>query len=749
MKRIIELPKRLLRLYDKHLPIMVAATLSVVLGCASLIVLDGWHTWQARDLELHESEIIASNLARSLAQHAEDIILIADATLQEMVGRLESDGTGPASRARLHGLLAERAKVSSWMHGLSVYDEQGRWIVNAESAAVPLRNNADREYFIYHQSHADRGPHIGVPVQSRSKGDWIVTVSRRIDHPDGSFAGVALATISMEYFQKFYASFGVGRHGTILLIQDNGAILVRSPFDIAMVGKSLASSRLFLEYLSKGPAGTAMIKSSLDGMERLNGYRHLEHYPLVVDVALSKDDILSKWVTDAYLHMVGVGILVFALGALGYRTIGQIGRRLQVEERLFESERRLRTITDNVPAFISYIDREQRYRFCNAFYVNEFDMPMEKLLGSSVLELFGPEAYSTVAPYITQALSGQKVSFERHAFERGPDRYSLYHYVPDVDQSGAVRGFYAMVLDITPRKKAELLVSAKEKLLRGLTDHLPALVSYIDHDEYFRFNNQPYEKWLDKPLSEITGHHVREAVGDEAYFKYKRFFDKALAGKKVDFAFAAERDGGKRYFNSPYIPQFDEEGRVVGVCSMIQDITELKKVELKLIKLARVDALTGLPNRVRFDENLRAAMARSRRVGMAMALMYLDIDHFKSINDTYGHQAGDEALCEFARRLSASIRKTDSAARLSGDEFVVILEDMKSAEEAEIVARKILQSMETEFILAGKPHQVTASIGIAMLREEDIEPQSLLRRADQALYRTKSEGRNGYRLAQD
>jgi len=218
-----------------------------------------------------------------------------------------------------------------------------------------------------------------------------------------------------------------------------------------------------------------------------------------------------------------------------------------------------------------------------------------------------------------------------------------------------------------------------------------------------------------------------------------------MAGAKTDFAFAAERDGVKRYFTSAYIPQFDENGEVVGVCSMINDITDLKKVELQLIKLARVDALTGLPNRVQFDETLRQAIARSRRSGLAMALMYLDIDHFKTINDTYGHQAGDEALCEFSKRLSASVRKTDHVARLSGDEFVIIIEEMKSTEEAEIVARKVIQAMEVEFSLGGTQYQVTTSIGIAILREDDAEPQSLLRRADQALYRAKKSGRNAYR----
>ena len=726
---------------------MVVATLFVVLVCLSLVALDAWRTLQARAIALHESEIVASNLARSLAQHAEDVISNADTTLTGIVERLEVEGSGNAERARLYNLLSTEVGNSPWLHGLFVYDEDGNWIVNSMAAKVQNLSNADRDYFIYHRTHAERAPYIGVPVRSRSTGEWILTVSRRFNHRDGSFAGVVLATISMDYFQKFYSSFDIGAEGAIVLANVDGILLVRRPFDEGQIGTNMASAPLFANYLKKGDSGTAIIKSTFDGVERLDGYRRVEHYPLVVDVALSKEEILAKWRTDTWLHSLGVGLLVIILGALGYRMIGQIRLRLDIQERLSNSEKRLRTITDHMPAFIAYIDRDERYRFCNATYVEQFGMSREELLKRTMRELFGEDAYATIQPYVKQALAGEKIVFERQAIERGPGCYSLYHYVPDMDDKGRVLGFYAMVLDITLRRTAELNLYAKEKLLRGLTDHLPALVSYIDREERFQFNNQPYEKWLGKPLADITGKHVREAVGDEAYFKYKRFYDQALAGKRADFAFADERDGSKRYFNASYIPQFDEEGKVIGVCSMINDITEIKKVELQLIKLARVDSLTGLPNRVQFDESLRKAIARSRRGGLSMALMYLDIDHFKSINDTYGHQAGDEALVEFARRLSASVRKTDIAARLSGDEFVIILEEMKSDEEVEVVARKVIQAMEPEFSIAGKSYQVTTSIGYAVLLEDDADAQALLRRADQALYRAKSSGRNAYRAA--
>ncbi|MDR3481288.1 MAG: diguanylate cyclase [Burkholderiaceae bacterium] len=733
---------RLFGIFDKS--ITFVSTLFVLLVCISLISLDGWQIWQARGVQMRDSEVVAANLARSLAQHAEDVFANADTTLTNLVDRVEDQGTGPAARMRLYALMSVEVGNSPWLHDLFVYDEQGRWVVNSKSERAQNLNNSDRGYFIYHRNHADRSAYIGVPVRSRSSGDWIITVSRRINHADGSFAGVALASVKMDYFQNFYSSFAIGEHGAIDLMFDNGTLLVRRPFVEASIGANFASDPLFTQFLRKKSVGTALIRSPFDGAVRLNAYQHVAHYPLVVDVAMAEDDILDKWRTDAFWHSIGVAVLVIGLGLLGFRMIWQIRSRLSIEQRLAESETRLRMITDNMPAFIAYIDSEQRYRFCNAQYLSEFDLTMNELLGRTMLELFGADAYASIEPFVLKALSGQNVEFERQAFERGPECYSLYHYVPDQDHNGKVRGFYTLVLDITPRKTAELRLSAKEKLLRGLTDHLPALVSYIDRDERYQFNNRPYEKWLDRPLTEITGQRVRDVCSDEIYSKFKRSFDRAITGNRTDFAFATVRDGVKRYFSAAYIPQFDERGEVIGVCSMINDITDLKKVELQLIKLARVDALTGLANRVQFDETLRKAIARSRRSGLAMALMYLDIDHFKTVNDTYGHEAGDHALCEFARRLTMSVRKTDHVARLSGDEFVIILEEMKSEEEADIVARKVLQAMEEPFSVRGVAYPVTTSIGIAILRDDDADPQALLRRADYALYHVKRSGRNAH-----
>ena len=410
------------------------------------------------------------------------------------------------------------------------------------------------------------------------------------------------------------------------------------------------------------------------------------------------------------------------------------------------SEMRLRMITDNMPALIAYIDDEQHYRFCNAYYETILNLAPEKVLGLTVREVTGEAGYNAITGHITRVLQGERVRFEQQSDLLG-GRYFLHDYLPDVDASGAVIGFYSLVLDITERKLAELHQRASETLLRHVTDSLPALVSYIDHDERYQFNNLPHEKWFDRPLAQITGQRVADLLTADEYAQHKKYYDQARAGKVARFEFEARQNGSQRYYQAAYLPQFDEQQHLSGVCGMINDITTLKLVENQLRVLARHDTLTGLPNRNQFDEKLAEAMARSRRSGHAMALMFLDIDHFKAINDTLGHHSGDEVLCEFARRLLHSVRQTDTVSRLAGDEFVIILEGPQLSTESAKVATKIITAMSTDFDVLGVPRQVSTSIGIAVGKVDDNDGSALLRRADEALYAAKAAGRNTFRSA--
>lgn len=187
----------------------------------------------------------------------------------------------------------------------------------------------------------------------------------------------------------------------------------------------------------------------------------------------------------------------------------------------------------------------------------------------------------------------------------------------------------------------------------------------------------------------------------------------------------------------------DTEGRAARLVGTHADVSKRKAVEASLRQRAELDALTGLPNRALFDDRLAGAIERAARTGLGMALLFLDIDHFKGVNDTQGHPAGDALLQITARRLLAAVRSVDTVARLAGDEFTVILEGMGDPADAERVAAKIVEAVRAPMLLGDVSINVSVSLGLALLDSEDDAP-GLVKRADQALYAAKRGGRDRY-----
>ena len=278
--------------------------------------------------------VATSNLARAMAQQADDTFKEADTALLGIVERVEFDGTGAAALKRLHDILVMHRQELPQLDGLFVYDENGNWIINSTSAPLNRFNNSDREYFIFHRNDSGPGPHIGVPVISRSSGKWVIPVSRRINKPDGSFGGVVLATVDIDFFKTFYDSLQIGNAGAVALVLNSGVMLIRRPFDVKVIGKSMQGTALYNSYTTQGPVGTAFIKSAQDGVTRLNSYRNLQHYPVFVAAALSKDEILHEWWRDTIWHSTGVLCLVIVVGLFGWHLVRQIELRTTAEAEL-------------------------------------------------------------------------------------------------------------------------------------------------------------------------------------------------------------------------------------------------------------------------------------------------------------------------------------------------------------------------------------------------------------------------------
>jgi diguanylate cyclase (GGDEF)-like protein len=313
------------------------ATVFVGVVCLSLVGVDVWRSLHARAEQLQEMERQGANLARAMAQQADDTIKAVDIALADIVERLETDGRGAPVRARLEQQMQAQVANLPQLVGLFVYDEHGGWTVNSRGLRHQSYNNADREYFAHHRDHAGRGPHVGQPVLSRSSGKWVLPVSRRLNRPDGSFGGVVLGTLDIDYFRRYYQSFDLGRRGAVALMSNDGMLMLRQPFDSQRVGGSMRDSEVFRHYAQlRGPAraGNALLRSFHDGELRLNSFRPLAHYPLFVTAALSREEMLERWRRDTFTRSVAVVVLAAFIGFFGKRLVDQIRLRAQAEAEL-------------------------------------------------------------------------------------------------------------------------------------------------------------------------------------------------------------------------------------------------------------------------------------------------------------------------------------------------------------------------------------------------------------------------------
>jgi diguanylate cyclase (GGDEF)-like protein len=194
------------------------------------------------------------------------------------------------------------------------------------------------------------------------------------------------------------------------------------------------------------------------------------------------------------------------------------------------------------------------------------------------------------------------------------------------------------------------------------------------------------------------------------------------------------------------MPLLDSKGEVMGTYGIAHDITAQKNAETAIWKQANFDALTNLPNRRLLRDRWDQAVNNHRRSGLTMALLLLDLDHFKAVNDRLGHAAGDSLLVQASERITACLRSTDTLARLGGDEFAIILTDLSRADTAEQLAQKIVDCLSQPFELAGGQAMISGSIGISSYPKDGCGLDDLMKLADQAMYRTKARGRNGYSL---
>ena len=307
---------------------------------------------------------------------------------------------------------------------------------------------------------------------------------------------------------------------------------------------------------------------------------------------------------------------------------------------------------------------------------------------------------------------------------------------------------------------AEAALRESEERMRLVANNVPAVISYVDREQRYRFSNRTYDDWFGIAHERMEGRTVEEVFGKEAYARMRPDIERCLAGDSVEFEFITTEGGKRRTLQIACVPHIGADIDVLGFYMLGNDVTALKRAQedlrlaamqlkddaRRLEFLAHHDTLTGLPNRAMFADRAREAVAHARRHDKTMAFLFLDMDNFKDVNDRLGHQVGDSLLKGMASRLRTSVRGDDFIARIGGDEFCVLLQDIAEPREAAAVAQKLLLELGRPFHIAG--HELTsgASIGIACVPQDGDDVNTLMRLADHAMYRAKDLGRNGFQF---
>jgi diguanylate cyclase (GGDEF)-like protein len=322
----------------KRMPVVKVSIAFIIVVCASIIGLSIYQLLQARDHELDHARMDSTNLAKAMAQQAADAFDEANIVLSGTIELFQANRRSEHNNSNVQAFTEQQVRAVNQLHGVFIYGKDGEWLLSSFGHIAPGANNADREYFQFHATHTSLVPRIGTTIHSRTTGEWIIPLSRRINDDNGQFLGVALATIKMSYFDKYFASFGIGDDGVIFLARADGTILARRPFAEENIGASLAKGQIFSNYLPYASSGVAMVPSILDGVMRLYGYRTVENYNVIVAAGISRRTILAEW-QDSARNTYGIIFALLVVNTLfGFMLVIQLRYGVRIEADLRDTQ---------------------------------------------------------------------------------------------------------------------------------------------------------------------------------------------------------------------------------------------------------------------------------------------------------------------------------------------------------------------------------------------------------------------------
>jgi diguanylate cyclase (GGDEF)-like protein/PAS domain S-box-containing protein len=428
-------------------------------------------------------------------------------------------------------------------------------------------------------------------------------------------------------------------------------------------------------------------------------------------------------------------------GYLG--TCHDISERRNAELAAREKEREIRLLADHVPVLIAHFAAEDlRCVFANKSYARTWGWDEQSILGRTVAEVIGAEGFAEIAPHIARVVKGEAVTYERAIpASDGSSRVLEVNLLPHLSETGETLAAFVLISDITRHRQSEQAVRESEERLRKFSDathegivfHERGLVTDCN-DAMLRLTGCTVEEMVGQPVLSFVPPDCRDLVMNNIRMGYERPYEAALLAKD-----------GRRVpveYTGKMMPFKGKSLRM----TVVRDISDRKAAEARIQFLAHHDVLTGLPNRTLLMDRLEFILASARRREAKVGVIFLDLDNFKTVNDSLGHAAGDALLRVVAGRLEDALRGVDVVSRLGGDEFLVVLPDLESEQATVPVAEKLLAAVCQPVQVDGQSLTVSPSIGIAVFPRDGADADTLIMNADAAMYLAKDRGRANFQF---
>ncbi|MCF8209629.1 MAG: diguanylate cyclase [Rhodoferax sp.] len=432
-------------------------------------------------------------------------------------------------------------------------------------------------------------------------------------------------------------------------------------------------------------------------------------------------------------------------------TIEDITEERNTVIALQKSGELLHNLLQTIPDRVWLKDLDGVYLSCNEAFASGLGAKPEAVIGTRDIDWVDPSEVAHILNNDRLALqTGSPVVTEEPMLGPHYPPGKLYEIIktPMRDEDARITGVVGVARDIHQRKMTEALLYSTQAELEATLKALPDMVLECSAEGYYRSVHSHDPSDLVMPVALQIGHHIDEVLPKDAAHTCLEAIHEALTtGQSFGKTYTLSLPAGRRWYELSVVRKPTAPGAEIRLIAIARNITKRKAAEEAILHLAFHDSLTNLPNRRLLSDRLQTAMTASQRNKMLGALLFVDLDHFKELNDTFGHDIGDQLLAEVAQRLQNSVRGIDTVARLGGDEFVVLVQDLSAVraearDHAATVGRKILASLGQGYTLGDHRHQLTPSIGATLFEGQAHTPAEVLRQADQAMYSAKTKGRN-------